>query len=153
MVNHHDKSRRSRLFQPPLSDHYGFQKASRRYRLESDSMLRKITLSLCLFVFVVSSDTSLKAQSGAKNGEWRTYGADLGNTHYSPLEQINASNFNRLQGAWRFKTESLGPRPETNLESTPLMANGVVFSTAGSRRVGVALGAATSELMWSHRGR
>src|SRR3989442_15872885 len=120
MVNHHDKSRRSHLFQPSLSNDYGFQKTSRRCRLESHSMLRKITLSLCFCVLVVSSDTSLKAQSGAKNGEWRTYGADLGNTHYSPLEQINASTFNRLQVAWRFKTESLAPRPETNLEPPPL---------------------------------
>ena len=26
------------------------------------------------------------AQTGAKNGEWPAYGADLGNTHYSPLD-------------------------------------------------------------------
>ena len=32
-------------------------------------------------------------QEGAKNGEWRTYGGDLGNTHYSPLDQINAVKF------------------------------------------------------------
>jgi len=63
----------------------------------------------------------LGAQSGAKNGEWTTYGADLGNTHYSPLDQINAGNFNKLQVAWRLKTDNFGPRPETNLQSTPLM--------------------------------
>jgi quinoprotein glucose dehydrogenase len=90
------------------------------------------------------------AQSGAKNGEWRTYGADLGNTHYSALDQINGSNFNQLQVAWRFKTENLGPRPETNLQSTPLMVNGVLYSTAGSRRSVVALDAATGELLWVH---
>src|SRR5437763_13875102 len=85
----------------------------------------------------------VSGQSGAKNGEWRTYGADLGNTHYAPLDQINGGNFNRLQVAWRFKTESLGPRAETNLEATPLMVNGVLYSTAGSRRDVVALDAAT----------
>ena len=58
---------------------------------------------------------TVSAQTGARNGEWRTYGADLGNTHYSSLDQINAANFNKLEVAWRFKTESLGPRPETNL--------------------------------------
>src|SRR6266487_6258556 len=89
-------------------------------------------------------------QSGAKNGEWRTYGADLGNTHYSPLDQINADNFYKLQVAWRFKTDNLGPGPEYNLESTPLMANGVVYSTAGTRRSVVALDAATGELLWTH---
>ncbi|PYS39973.1 MAG: quinoprotein glucose dehydrogenase [Acidobacteria bacterium] len=94
--------------------------------------------------------TSLIAQTGAKNGEWRTYGGDLGNTHYSPLDQINAGNFNKLEIAWRFKTDNLGPQPEYNLESTPLMANGVVYSRAGTRRAVVALDAATGELLWTH---
>src|SRR5437879_8093946 len=90
------------------------------------------------------------AQTGAKNGEWRTYGGDLGNTHYSPLDQINAGNFYKLQVAWRFKTDNLGPRPEFNFEGTPLMANGVVYSTAGTRRAVVAIDAATGELTWTH---
>src|SRR5437773_5984149 len=92
----------------------------------------------------------LGAQSGAKNGEWPTYGADLGNTHYSPLDQINAGNFNKLEIAWRFKTDNLGPQAEYNLESTPLMVNGVVYSTAGTRRAVIALDAATGELIWTH---
>jgi quinoprotein glucose dehydrogenase len=90
------------------------------------------------------------AQQGAKNGEWRTYGGDLGNTHYSPLDQINAGNFDKLEIAWRFSTRSLGPRPEFNLETTPLMANGVLYATAGTRRSVVALDAATGELLWTH---
>jgi quinoprotein glucose dehydrogenase len=90
------------------------------------------------------------AQTGAKNGEWRAYGADLGNTHYSPLDQITAGNFNSLQVAWRFKTDNLGPRPEYNFEGTPLMANGIVYSTAGTRRAVVAIDGATGELLWVH---
>ena len=92
----------------------------------------------------------LAGQSGAKNGEWTTYGADLGNTRYSPLDQINADNFSKLEIAWRFKTDSLGPRPEYQFESTPLMVKGVVYSTAGTRRAVVALDAATGELLWMH---
>ena len=101
---------------------------------------------LCLLLCA----SSLVAQTGAKNGEWRTYGGDLGNTHYSPLDQINAVNFNKLQIAWRFKTDNLGPEPEYNLESTPLVANGVLYSTAGTHRAVVALDAATGELRWAH---
>src|SRR5215472_1775547 len=93
----------------------------------------------------------LQAQSGAKNGEWRTYGGDLGNTRYSPLDQINAANFNKLEIAWRFNTANLGATPEFNLEATPLMARGVVYSVAGSRRNVVALEAGTGELLWIHR--
>ena len=93
---------------------------------------------------------SALAQSGAKNGEWRSYGGDLGNTRYSPLDQINASNFNKLEVAWRFKADALGPHPEYQLESTPLMVKGKLYTTAGSRRAAVALDAATGEMLWMH---
>src|SRR6185503_14925635 len=91
------------------------------------------------------------AQRGAPDGEWRTYGGDLGSTRYAPLDQIDASNFNRLEIAWRFKTDSLGPNREFNFQSTPLMVDGVVYSTAGTRRAVVALDAANGELLWIHR--
>jgi quinoprotein glucose dehydrogenase len=89
-------------------------------------------------------------QSGTTNGEWRTFGGDLGNTRYAPLDQINASNFNKLEVAWRFKTDSLGPRPEYQYEGTPLMIDGKLFVTAGSRRAVVCLDAGTGELLWMH---
>ena len=92
----------------------------------------------------------LLAQTGAKNGEWRSYGGDTANTKYAPLDQINAANFNKLELAWHFKTENIGPRPEFNLEVTPLMANGVIYATAGTRRAAIALDAATGELLWVH---
>ena len=87
---------------------------------------------------------------GGQSWEWRTYGADLRSTRYAPLDQINADNFNKLEVAWRFKTDSLGPRPEFNLQATPLMVNGVLYSTAGTRRAVVALDAATGEMLWMH---
>jgi quinoprotein glucose dehydrogenase len=83
-------------------------------------------------------------------GEWRSYAGDLRNHHYSPLTQISAANFNALEVAWRFKTDSLGPRPEFKLEGTPLMVNDALFTTAGTRRAVVALDAATGELRWVH---
>jgi quinoprotein glucose dehydrogenase len=101
-------------------------------------------------LLLLTAVLSVTAQSGAKNGEWRTYGGDPGNTHYSPLDQINAGNFSKLEVAWRFKTDKLGPRPETNLQSTPLMANGVLYSTGGTGRAVVALNAATGEQLWAH---
>ena len=99
---------------------------------------------------VASTAVRVPAQSGAPAGEWRTYGGDLGNTRYAPLDQINAANFSKLELAWRFKTDSLGPRPEFQFESTPLMVGGIVYSTAGTRRAVVALDAATGELIWMH---
>jgi quinoprotein glucose dehydrogenase len=101
-------------------------------------------------VVVASLTISVAGQSGAKNGEWRHYGGDIGNTRYSPLDQINGSNFSKLEIAWRFKTNSLGPRPEYQFESTPLMVGGLVYSTGGTRRAVVALDAATGEMVWMH---
>jgi quinoprotein glucose dehydrogenase len=99
---------------------------------------------------LLSISWPLDAQSGPRSGEWPTYGGDLGSTRYSPLDQINAGNFNKLEVAWRFKTDSLGPRPEYQFESTPLMVHGVIFTTAGSRRAVVALNATTGEMLWMH---
>jgi len=101
----------------------------------------------CVFVFAAAFGI---AQTGAKNGEWRSYGGDLGHTRYSPLDQINAGNFKDLEVAWHFKTDSLGPRPEYQFEGTPLMVHGMVYTTAGSRRAVVALDGATGEMLWMH---
>ncbi|MBF8300319.1 MAG: Quinoprotein glucose dehydrogenase [Acidobacteria bacterium] len=99
----------------------------------------------CLLLLIT---TNPSGQSGSGNGEWRTYGSDLRQTRYSALDQINASNFSKLEVAWRFKTDNLGPRPEFNLQTTPLMVNGVLYATGGTRRSVVALDARTGEQLW-----
>src|SRR5450631_4145626 len=76
-------------------------------------------------VSLLLANVPARAQSGTKDGEWRTYGGDLASTRYAPLDQIKADNFNKLEVAWRFKTDSLGPRPEFQFEATPLMIHGV----------------------------
>jgi quinoprotein glucose dehydrogenase len=101
--------------------------------------------------YFVAAAGSASAQHGAADGEWPTYGGDLGHTRYSALDQINAENFSDLEVVWRFGVANLGPTPEYNLQATPLMIGGVVYSTAGSRRDVVALDAATGELLWVHR--
>ena len=83
-------------------------------------------------------------------GEWPSYGGDLANTRYAPLDQIDAGNFNDLEVAWRFKTDNLGPGPEFKLEGTPLMVGDVLYATGGTRRSVIALDADTGELLWVH---
>src|SRR5215470_2319655 len=103
--------------------------------------------ALLWLTIAVSSQT---VQPSTANGEWPHYTADLKGTRYSPLDQINASNFNKLEVAWRFKTDSLGPFPEYKLEGTPLMVKGVLYTTGGTRRSVIALDAKTGELIWAH---
>ncbi len=98
---------------------------------------------------MAAAATALWAQfPSPKTGEWPYYTADLRGSKYSPLDQINAANFNQLEVAWRFKTDNLGPHPEYKLEGTPLMVKGVIYTTAGTRRSVVALDATTGEQIW-----
>jgi quinoprotein glucose dehydrogenase len=90
------------------------------------------------------------AQPSTRDGEWPHYNGDIRGTRYSPLDQINTSNFGKLEVAWRFKTDSFGPRPEFKLEGTPIMVKGVLYSTAGVRRAVVALDAKSGEVLWTH---
>lgn len=113
------------------------------YKSASGIHLLTAILSCSLFF------TSLvHAQTGAPDGQWPTYGGDLGHTRYSGLDQINAANFAELELAWSFKTDNLGPSPEYRYQATPLVIDGIMYSTGGSRRAVFALDAATGELLW-----
>lgn len=112
--------------------------------------MRRLTVVTVTSLFTLLANIA-SAQYGAANGEWPTYGGDLGSTRYSALDQIDASNFSELDLAWRFKTANFGASPEYRFQSTPLMVGGVIYSTAGSRRNVVALDAASGELLWVHR--
>jgi quinoprotein glucose dehydrogenase len=98
----------------------------------------------------VRTATQAGTMPSTKNGDWTHYTADVRGTKYSPLDQINAANFNKMEVAWRFKTDNLGTRPEFKLEGTPLAIKGVLYVTAGTRRSVVALDGRTGELIWSH---
>lgn len=98
----------------------------------------------------IPAQYSTQGQPSTTKGEWPSNAGDIRGTRYSPLDQINAQNFNRLEVAWRFKTDAFGPYPEWKLEGTPIMVNGVLYTTAGTRRSVIALDAKTGELIWSH---
>ena len=94
---------------------------------------------------------SARAPFTTSKGEWPSYTGDTRGSRYSPLDQIGANNFSSLEVAWRFKTDSLGPRPEFKLEGTPLVVGGVLYTTGGTNRAVVALDAATGAQRWVHR--
>ena len=114
-------------------------------------LLRPFTILVLILPILVASDAGLLGQVRPRDGEWATYGGDLASRRYRPFDQINRENFKDLEVAWRFKTDALGPRPEFNFQSTPLMVDGVLYTTAGTRRAVVALDAATGEMLWMSR--
>src|SRR6187455_779155 len=81
---------------------------------------------------------------------WSTYVGNLASQRYAPLDQITKDNFKNLRIAWRLKTDFLGPNPDNLYSATPLYVNGVVYTTAGTRRAVVALNARTGEMLWMH---
>jgi quinoprotein glucose dehydrogenase len=82
-------------------------------------------------------------------GEWRVWGADLWSTRYSPLDQINASNFDSLKLAWQWNAGAFGS--DEYYRTTPLYANGRLFTVATTRRVALALDPASGETLWMWR--
>src|SRR6185295_15710564 len=102
--------------------------------------------------FALLGSSLAKAQSGAAaaDTDWLHYANDLSSTRYSPLTQIDASNFNKLELAWKFSTNALGPRLDADYQSTPLVVKGRIYCTAGFRRDVVCLDAGTGELLWIH---
>src|SRR5437660_8071739 len=117
------------------------------------SVLASVSIAAACAVIGSTARLSGQTQSGqpsTKNGEWAYYTADVRGSRYSPLDQINANNFNQLEVAWHFKTDNLGTRPEYKLEGTPLMVKGVLYATGGTRRSVVALDAKSGELIWAH---
>lgn len=107
-------------------------------------------VSLIFFTF---GDLTL-AQQGAADGQWSYYAGDIGSTKYSPLEQINSGNVMQLRIAWRRPAVDqtiLARVPNLsvtkNLTSTPLMVDGILYSSNG---VGLAeaFDPATGETIW-----
>jgi quinoprotein glucose dehydrogenase len=105
---------------------------------------------LCMAFGQSGRATAPKRAAAASGAEWNTYGADLASSRYSPLEQIDATNFSRLKIAWRLKTTDFGPRPDTLYSATPLFVGNVLYTTAGTARAVVALKPDTGEVIWKH---
>ncbi len=116
--------------------------------------------ALFAWCLVAISPGAALAQYGATNGEWRNYGGDLGSTKYSPLDQIDATNFDALRLAWRWRSpdESLDlealrqedPRLGFRMfQATPLMVGGVLYISTALHQV-AAVDAATGATIWVH---
>jgi quinohemoprotein ethanol dehydrogenase len=76
-------------------------------------------------------------------GQWLTYNGGTTEQRYSPLDQINDKNVSDLKLMWSFSTNS-----DRGLEATPLVVDGVMYTTAPWSVV-FALDARTGKQLWS----
>jgi quinoprotein glucose dehydrogenase len=110
----------------------------------------KTAIRMVLVAVSFMATTAQADQPSTANGEWPHYTGDILGSRYSPLDQINADNFEELELAWSFSTKNLGTRAEYKLEVTPIMVNGILYATAGTRRTAIALDGKTGEMLWLH---
>ena len=119
-------------------------------------------VALIVAAALMLTPQSAAAQYGAVDGEWRSYAGDNGSTKYSPLDQIDAGNFDDLRIAWRWQSvdgnidlealrESEDDRPISirGLQATPLMIDGVLYLTTALYQA-AAVDAGTGETIWVH---
>ena len=90
-------------------------------------------------------DENALRNAGKSGEEWLTYGLNMGETRYSPLKQVDATNVNRLGLAWTYE---IGPGGG-NQEGTLLMANGVVYGIT-NWSVTYAVDARTGKELWRY---
>ncbi|HWK53844.1 MAG TPA: hypothetical protein VNR18_05695 [Hyphomicrobiales bacterium] len=83
--------------------------------------------------------------------DWPTMNGALDATRYAALDQIDAGNVANLVEAWRVPLGNFGPSPERQNVTTPLMAGGRLFFTAGAERDVVSVDPASGQLLWLWR--
>ena len=121
------------------------------------------------FAAALAAASAAAAQSQRKpNGDWPYYSGDAGSTKYSPLDQINASNVGRLRVVWRHpavpveiarefpellqevpgrEKNETNDQSRNNFETTPIVANGVMYTPNGVGLV-EAIDPATGGTLW-----
>src|SRR5262249_53094793 len=89
-------------------------------------------------------DTALKnAAKSASDGDWLSYGLTPGETRYSPLKQIDASNVKRLGLVWSYEAGDGGG----DQEATPLVWNNTIFGIT-NWSIAFAVDARTGKQKW-----
>jgi quinoprotein glucose dehydrogenase len=94
-----------------------------------------------------------RAARGLEDGEWRDYAGDSYGRKYSPLSQIDKTNVNRLEIAWRWKSADVEIQKSdarlkaSRYEDTPLFVNGVLYTVTPLGLV-AALDPATGQERW-----
>lgn len=111
-------------------------------------------LAAIRFVDPATTAAVALAEADAPDGitaEWLHHRGNAGSLNYSDLDLINRDNVDRLEVAWRWKSDNFGSVPWANLQTTPIMANGVLYATAGQRRAVVAIDGESGETLWMYR--
>ncbi|MDA1076786.1 MAG: serine hydrolase [Proteobacteria bacterium] len=87
--------------------------------------------------------------TGTAQGMWPVYAGNLSSNKYSPLDQIDRTNVGDLSVVWRWRSpdNDLAAFQNSAFEATPLMIDGVLYTSTSFSQV-AAINAATGETLW-----
>ena len=90
--------------------------------------------------------SSQQIRAGSAPDQWLTYSGSLDGRRYTPLTEISPQNVSRLRVRWIHQVDA----SESKIESTPIVVDGVVFTTEPPSDV-VALDVRSGDIRWRYR--
>lgn len=97
-----------------------------------------------------SSANIEKGKEALYKGEWPYWGGSAYTDRYTPLNQINKSNLDKLEIAWRWTADGSGDASAATYKSTPLMVDGTLY-VPWIDNGAAAIDAATGKTIWTFR--
>ena len=91
---------------------------------------------------IVAVALAIVAPLLAQDGQWLMYSGSYSSHRFSPLKQITADNVAKLHPAWVYQPPGSG-----SVESTPVVANGIMYVTSGPTMV-AALDLKSGKPLW-----
>src|SRR5437899_7904752 len=83
------------------------------------------------------------ASAASDDGQWLSYSGSYRSERFSPLRQISRENVKRLRPLWLYQPAGTGA-----LETTPVVADGVMYISTGSPGRVVALDLKSGRPLW-----
>ena len=108
-------------------------------------------ITLLALALSVTGAAAQEQDRGTPHGEWWYQSGDAWGTRFSPLDQVDAGNFEDLEVAWVWRGDNYSPHTNYASRSTPSYIDGVLYTVAGYRRTVVAMDPGTGETLWTYR--
>jgi len=117
--------------------------------LSKSTLLSKSTVlcacAVALSLLLPACEPSQGSTTSGPDRWWPSYGGSLANTRHAELNSIGPSTVHSLKLAWKFNTGAQG-----QLETSPVVVDGVMYLTTGPDNGVYALDAATGGLKWKY---
>jgi quinohemoprotein ethanol dehydrogenase len=120
-----------------------FNRARSLFSLEIMRLSISLLFACSLLISAVGCEKSPPPTAAGDGADWAMYGRTTNEQRFSPLSQINEQNIGRLGLAW---SKELGTT--RGLEATPIVSNGVIYTTA-EWSVALAMDARSGAILWT----